>query len=312
MAGDCVEIDSVMAVIPLVSICCITYNHAPFIRKCMDGFLMQETSFPFEILIHDDASTDGTDSIIKNYEASFPDLIFPLYETENQYSKGFELSPSNMDIKFNYSRAKGKYIAYCEGDDYWSDPHKLQRQVDFLETHPEYSVCWHRCKHLHWEDNKWENDKCNELLNDAAGVDIDIATLFSGWYTQPLSMLFRKSMFDFSWNNRYKYFRDEHEFYHLLTVGKGYLLNFIGGVYVIHGGGVSGAIDHKKQCIISYKIAEELYRNNKNEYTKRFYADNLQWAVYQHKNECLKKIIYSFKLFLLAGNKRLLIKNLLR
>src|SRR5690554_2985712 len=95
---------------PLVSISTITFNHAPYIRQCLDGFLMQKTDFAFEVLIHDDASTDGTEEIIREYEAKYPDIIKPLYEIENQYSKGRSGSRT-----FNFPRAKGKYIALCEG-----------------------------------------------------------------------------------------------------------------------------------------------------------------------------------------------------
>lgn len=118
---------------PLVSISCITFNHAHYIRKCLDSFLEQETGFKFEILIHDDASTDGTEEIIREYEARYPSIIKGLYEVENQWIKGRRGS-----AVFNFPRAKGKYIAMCEGDDYWTDNLKLQRQVDFLETHPDY------------------------------------------------------------------------------------------------------------------------------------------------------------------------------
>lgn len=123
---------------PLVSICCITYNHEPYIRDAIEGFLMQKTNFPVEILIHDDASTDGTADIIREYEAKYPDIIKPIYQTENQYSKGINPYPA-----FVYPLARGKYIALCEGDDYWIDPYKLQKQVDFLEANPEYSLCFH-------------------------------------------------------------------------------------------------------------------------------------------------------------------------
>ena len=123
---------------PLVSICCITYNHAPYIKECIEGFLMQKTTFPIEILIHDDCSTDGTTEIIKDYEKQYPDLIFPLYEEENQYQKG---KASEIDF-YNYKRARGKYIAYCEGDDYWTDPLKLTKQVLFMEENPEIPCCF--------------------------------------------------------------------------------------------------------------------------------------------------------------------------
>ena len=112
-----------------VSVCCITYNHAPFLKKCLDGFLLQQTSFPIEVIIHDDASTDGTQKIIEEYTSKHPDIFFPLLQKENQYRKGIR----GMNAKFNFPRCTGKYIALCEGDDFWNDPHKLQKQVDFLE-----------------------------------------------------------------------------------------------------------------------------------------------------------------------------------
>ena len=123
----------------LVSISCITYNHSAYIRQCLDGMLMQQTTFDFEILIHDDCSTDGTDDIIREYVSKFPQIIKPLFEEENQYQQGKPIGT----VVWNLPRAKGKYIAICEGDDYWTDPLKLQKQVDFMEANPEYSLCFH-------------------------------------------------------------------------------------------------------------------------------------------------------------------------
>ena len=113
---------------PLVSISCVTYNHAPFIRQCLDNFLIQEVNFPFEIVIHDDASTDGTKEIIEEYVSRFPNIVFPKFQQENQYSKGIR----GMSFRFNFPRCRGKYIALCEGDDYWIDKDKLQKQVDLV------------------------------------------------------------------------------------------------------------------------------------------------------------------------------------
>lgn len=124
---------------PMVSICSITYNHAPFIRQCLDGFLMQQCNFPIEIIINDDCSTDGTTEIIREYAEKYPDKIFPIFHEENLYSQGVR----GMFQKFVFPKARGKYIALCEGDDYWTDPLKLQKQVDFLESHPDYSMCCH-------------------------------------------------------------------------------------------------------------------------------------------------------------------------
>lgn len=121
-----------------VSIICNAYNHESYIRDALDGFVMQKTNFAFEILIHDDASTDKTADIIREYEAKYPNLIKPIYQTENQYSKGI-----GAPRIYQESRVKGKYIAFCEGDDYWTDPLKLQRQYDALEAHPGVDICAH-------------------------------------------------------------------------------------------------------------------------------------------------------------------------
>ena len=120
----------------MVSVVCLTYNHAAYVRDCLEGFVSQKTTFPVEVLIHDDASTDGTQQIIKEYESRFPDLFRVVYQTENQFSKG--VRPWD-DVLF--PMAQGKYVAWCEGDDYWTDPLKLQKQVDFLEAHPDYVMC---------------------------------------------------------------------------------------------------------------------------------------------------------------------------
>ena len=102
---------------PPISICCLTYNHEPYIEQCLEGFLMQKVDFPIEILIHDDASTDKTAEIIRKYESKYPEIIKPVYQSENQYSKGISVSRV-----YQFPRAQGKYIALCEGDDYWTDP----------------------------------------------------------------------------------------------------------------------------------------------------------------------------------------------
>lgn len=126
----------------LVSIICLTYNHEAYLRETLEGFVMQKTDFPFEALVHEDASTDGTAAILREYEAKYPEIIRPIYQTENQYSK-----PGVYIVKtFLLPRAEGKYFAVCDGDDPFTDPEKLQKQVDFLETHPEYSCCVHRAR----------------------------------------------------------------------------------------------------------------------------------------------------------------------
>ena len=122
----------------MVSICCITYNHEKYIKDALEGFLNQKTNFNFEILIHDDASIDNTANIIREYENKYPNIIRGIYQTENQYSKNNKIAET-----FLFPMARGKYIALCEGDDYWIDNNKLQKQVNFLEENEEYSLVVH-------------------------------------------------------------------------------------------------------------------------------------------------------------------------
>lgn len=159
---------------PMISICCATYNHADFIEDAIEGFLIQETDFPFEILIHDDASTDGTDKIIMEYEAKYPQIIKPIYQTENQYSKG------GKPAILNYKRAEGKYIAVCEGDDYWTDIEKISKQVAYLELHPSVVISGHDAKVIDEYGNTIQESKLpekhkrdygsNELVLDKAWI----------------------------------------------------------------------------------------------------------------------------------------------
>ena len=124
---------------PLVAIHCFVYNHEPYLRDCFEGFVIQQTNFPFVAIVHDDASTDGSAAIIREFEEKYPHIFKPIYETENQYSK----RDGSIDRIMNEAiEATGaKYVAMCEGDDYWTDPLKLQKQVDFMEANSEYSLC---------------------------------------------------------------------------------------------------------------------------------------------------------------------------
>ena len=121
-----------------VSIRCTVYNHEKYLKKCLDGFIMQKTNFLFEVIVHDDASTDNSAEIIREYEKKYPNIIKPIYQTENQYSKGIPISKTFVD-----PHCKGAYWAICEGDDYWTDENKLQKQYDFMVNNPNCSICAH-------------------------------------------------------------------------------------------------------------------------------------------------------------------------
>lgn len=180
--------------LPLVSISCITYNHAPYIRQCLDGFLMQKTNFKFEVLIHDDASTDGTEEIIREYEAKYPDIIKALYEEENQYVLGRRGSKT-----FNYPRAKGKYIALCEGDDYWTDPYKLQKQVDFLEENDDYVLSNTDVCFLYEESQYYLNNYNKKKKIENFTGDVSLEKILNGNYViRTVSVLCRtKNVLDY-------------------------------------------------------------------------------------------------------------------
>ena len=132
---------------PKVTILCTAYNHKDFIGKALDSFVMQKTNFPFEVIVHDDASTDGTTDIIREYEKKYPHIIKPIYQTKNQFSQGKDIL---MDCMLEH--IQGEYVAMNEGDDFWTDENKLQRQVDFLDANPDFSICFHPVK-IVWEDN---------------------------------------------------------------------------------------------------------------------------------------------------------------
>jgi glycosyltransferase involved in cell wall biosynthesis len=173
---------------PLVSISCITFNHSLYIRTCLDGLINQRTNFDYEILIHDDASNDGTREIIEEYSLRHPN-IKAICQSENQYSKGVR----GIMARFNFPRARGKYIALCEGDDYWTDPTKLQKQVDFLEANPDYVLCFHPVSI--WMDNGELKD---DFITNPPSTELDIATIAKhGNFIHTPSILFRKIMDEF-------------------------------------------------------------------------------------------------------------------
>ncbi|MGG7213215.1 glycosyltransferase family 2 protein [Clostridium nigeriense] len=175
---------------PLVSISCITYNHEKYISDALDSFLMQKTDFEFEILIHDDASNDRTADIIRDYEKKYPNIIKPIYQSENQYSKGRQ----RMFHIFNDSRASGKYIALCEGDDYWTDPYKLQKQVDYMKKNPKCSMCIHSADIIDGE-KRLQGIKVRPY-KESCIVSIDDLIMGGGGFCATASIMYYKKAFE--------------------------------------------------------------------------------------------------------------------
>ncbi len=212
---------------PFVSICCLCYNHEPYLRKCLDGFVMQKTNFVFEVLIHDDASTDRSADIIHEYEAKYPEIIKPIYQTENQYSKGI-----GVTRVFQFPRSKGKYIAMCEGDDYWTDPYKLQMQFDYMENHNDVSMVF---------TNRFvkNGDVYTPFFYFNKSYNTNDVLSGLNWGVQ--SVCFRKDIFDFvEFNNLSKFINGDRLIPYICSKnGKIIRLKQFTAVYRITGTGVS-------------------------------------------------------------------------
>lgn len=164
-----------------VSIICDAFNQQRYIEQCLDGFVMQQTDFAFEVLVHDDASTDGTADIIHQYAERYPDLIKPILQTENKYSQGISIW-----MTYQLPRARGKYIAFCEGDDFWTDPLKLQKQVAFLEENEEYGLSYTRTLIVN-QDGETGDVPCEQ------GQHTSFVELMRGYNNVPTaSTLFRR------------------------------------------------------------------------------------------------------------------------
>lgn len=146
---------------PLVSVLLISYNEEQYIAKALESIIRQKTTFKFEVICHDDASTDGTQKIIQEYYRKYPDIIVPILQANNKMQKGHQIV-----MEYCYPAVKGKYIAYCDGDDYWIDDEKLQMQVDFLENNPEYSMCLHDFSFLYEKENKMMRSSCGKTERD--------------------------------------------------------------------------------------------------------------------------------------------------
>mgnify|MGYP003803865569 CR=1 FL=1 len=245
---------------PIVSICCITYNHESYIRDCLEGFIMQKTNFAFEVLIHDDASTDKTADIIRDYEAKYPEILKPIYQKENQYSKGI-----NPGTKFLFPRARAKYIALCEGDDYWTDPYKLQKQVDFLEANQEYSMCFHKVDYV---------DELNDIIEfEDYNKDTKTTTTFEDLcksnYINTCSNLFRNNELITNWPSALADCFPGDWVLNLLMCGKNgliYMLEEKMASYRIHSQGIwsKQKKDAKKLELIStskYKVYKYFDKN---------------------------------------------------
>lgn len=210
-----------------LSIICIAYNQVRFIRDCLDSFIKQQTNFKFEVLIHDDASTDGTDEIIREYVQKYPDIFVACYQCVNQFSQGIDI-----EKRFLFPKIKGKYVAFCEGDDYWTDPLKLQKQVDFLEHNDDYAICFHPVM-VHWDDHRAEDKIFPEKAYRFYRTALSIEELCIHNFIQTNSVVYRWRFHSDSLDLVPEGILPSDWFLHLLhaQTGKIYCIDEVMGVY---------------------------------------------------------------------------------
>lgn len=178
---------------PILAIQCLTYNHGQYIQQCLEGFVMQKTDFPFIAIVHDDASTDNTPDIIRKYAEKYPHIIKPIYEKENQYSKR---DGSIERIMNNAIPDSIKYVAICEGDDYWTDSNKLQKQVDFLENNPEHTLCFHNAKVIYESEELEQQQRLrfNNTFSNIENRDYSGIEIYENWIIPTASVVFKKEI----------------------------------------------------------------------------------------------------------------------
>ena len=302
----------------LLRVNCMTYNQSAYIADALNGFVMQQTSFPFVCIIVDDASTDGEQEVVKKYMQEHFDLqdSSVAYERDTDYGHvTFAQHKTNKNCYFavvylyenHHSQKKSKapyltewmdtkYIALCEGDDYWTDPLKLQKQVSFLEEHPEYSLCCHRFKVYHENTDTWTDDYVKDAFAakpNVTGLDVTNSENFKTRFTWTLTLCYRKSIADEIKWPPYKYgMRDFNFHYHLLKAGKGWCFADYMGVYRMNSGGVWARKTRLEMDRFRLNGYEDFYSYHKddndvfvryNEWLDRFYQDYVLSPCSRHK-----------------------------
>ncbi len=239
-----------MGELPILKIECLVYNHEAFLRDCLEGVVMQKTNFKFEAIVHDDASTDRSADIIREYAEKYPDIIKPIYQTENLYSRG----DGSLRRVIREALQGAKYIAVCEGDDYWTDPYKLQKQVDFLESNPDYMMCIHNAKVIN--EDSLKTGFCKGLIKDEDYTSFDF---INAWIWPTASFVFRSEVLSYKYKGPERILNAD---IILLLVANelGKVRGFSDemSAYRVHGGGVSsssnGYLRHLKFKIKQYEF----------------------------------------------------------
>ena len=280
-----------------VTILCMTYNQVNYITQALDSLICQKTNFPFEIIIHDDASTDGTREIIEKYEKKYPNIIKAIYQNENQFSKGKDIL---TDFMIDY--IQGEYVAINEGDDFWIDKNKLQRQVDFLDRHHDFSICFHPVKVI-WEDNSepetiFPSPKCRfhkKVLN--------LNDLLKHNFIQTNSVMYRWCLTKEMWSKRRILPCDY--MWHLLHAQKG-KIGFIPNIMSVYRRNKNGIWTGSMKsdewflkcgipCIRFYEELENKFGCNKRKDKIKIANKTIQVLLKKERYDIIKQIATEFK-----------------
>lgn len=253
--------------VPLVSVYCMTYNHENTIGQAIEGIVSQKTDFPFELIVHDDASTDSTADIVKNYAERYPDVIRTVLQKENQFRN------CNIIKSFIHPVSRGSYIAICEGDDYWTDSSKLQKQVNYMSSHPECSMCFHAVEELH-------SDKSlipYRPLKTSGEVSAQTIVARGGQFCPSVSLIFRRDVMD-CWPE----FRDVADVYDYpaqvlaASMGSVYYIDSCMGVYRFASDG-SWTASHKNETDYAHLENETHWLSLFDEYTEHRFKASIDY-----------------------------------
>lgn len=270
--------------LPEVSVCVITYNQEKFIRQCLEGILMQQTDFTYEVIIGEDCSTDGTKNIIEAFEKKYPGIIKPIYHKVN-------VGGARNAYEFCYPLLKGKYIALCEGDDYWTDPLKLQKQVNFLRQHPDCSMCYHRANQVNEKDEILQTEKSDDSIQFFTGKQ-----LFH-LHIPTLSIAFRNYEVVIPKDILLAKCGDAFLRGMLATRGNAARLGFVGAHYRKHPGGVYSSKSVLEQFLISLQSRKTMKRSTffnkeqKQEIRKEFLKRKIFYMFYFLKKTELRNCL---------------------
>ena len=261
---------------PVVAISCCTYNQKDFIAQCLEGFVMQKTNFPFVAIVADDCSTDGTREIVKEYAEKYPDIIKPILREKN-------IGPVANSSEV-YDIINSKYICICDGDDYWTSQYKLQKQVDFLESHPDYTVCYHKVKMVF--ENSRKSPKIIPIKADKNPQSF--RKLLKGGYIPSNSVMYR---FEYLQKELKNYPKDIYpgDWFNHIVIGKYGKIGFIKEVMSVYrrneqSVSYTSGKDHEKELHKKYGIQEmnffyEVWQRIKDiypEYYKEMFLPNLR------------------------------------